>query len=131
MHKSSSMARVEEVKYPICIHSDRSVNCGERNTTVILQTPNKFHLIQLNRFLFPDKIIVNIYSSSDIQNSLWVNLWSFILLIAASSLYSAVFSQTQPIYYHPSSPYSNLAKMSSSCLIQSSTICLVLFPPPF
>lgn len=27
------MAGVEEVKYSICIHSDRSVNCGERNNS--------------------------------------------------------------------------------------------------
>lgn len=35
------MARVEEVKYPICIHSDRSVSCGDRNITVIFQPPNQ------------------------------------------------------------------------------------------
>lgn len=47
------MARVEEVKYPICIHSDRSVNCGERNTTVIFQTQNKLHLILTGQVFIP------------------------------------------------------------------------------
>lgn len=61
------MASVEEVKYPICIHSDRSVNCGERNTTLISQTPNKLHLILPDGFLFPDQMIAEIYCSSDIQ----------------------------------------------------------------
>lgn len=61
------MARVEEVKYPICIHSDRSVNCRERNTTVIFQTQRKLHLILLDSFLFPDQVIAEIYPSYDIQ----------------------------------------------------------------
>lgn len=86
------MARVEEVKYPICIHSDRSVNCKERNTIVIFQTQNKLHLILLDKFLFPDKITVEIYPRSDIQNTLWVNFQCFMLLITSPSLYSLLFS---------------------------------------
>lgn len=54
------MAGMEEVKYSICIHSDRSVNCGERNTTVIFQIPNKLHLILLDDILFPDQMIADL-----------------------------------------------------------------------
>lgn len=61
------MASVEEVKYSICIHSDRSVNCGKRNTTVIFQISNKLHLILLDDILFPDQMIAQIYPSSDIK----------------------------------------------------------------
>lgn len=98
------MARVEEVKYPICIHSDRSVNCGERKTTVIFQTQNKLHLILTDRFLFPDKMIAEIYPSSGVKNALWVNSQYFILLVPCSSLYALLFSLRLSLFiiiYHP------------------------------
>lgn len=82
------MARVEEVKYPICIHSDRSVNCGERNTTVIFQTQNKLHLILWDRFLFPDQMVVAIYPSSDVQkhHGLTCSVLSCLLLVLLCTL---------------------------------------------
>lgn len=85
------------------------------------------YLILLDRFLFPDQMIARFMPVLMFKSTMGELAVFYPAHYMFFSVHSAVFSQTLPIYYHPSSLYSNLAKMSASCLIQSSTICLFFF----